>query len=108
MQFAKTFQPAQAINLTCLKDLTLAIPEDSQTYLTAFTLEAGLKGTCAGHFPSEQDVLDLLDKLNATGRFASLSRRLSAQPKGSVADILFDISFTYAPTTDPSGVKPPS
>jgi hypothetical protein len=108
MQFAKTFQPAQAINLNCLKDLTLAIPQDSQTYLTSFTFEAGRKGTCAGHSASEQDVLDVLDKLSSTGRFTGLSRRLSTQHKGNTADILFDVSFTYAPPNAASGMKPAS
>jgi len=97
MQFAKTFQPGQLSYLRCLKDLTVSIPQQSQTYLTSFMLGADMKGVCVGHSGSEQDALDLLDKLNATGRFTRLNRKLDARPKGKLADVLFTISFTYLP-----------
>jgi hypothetical protein len=80
-----------------LKDLTVSIPQQSQTYLTSFMLGADMKGVCVGHSGSEQDALDLLDKLNATGRFTGLNRKLDARPKGKLADVLFTISFTYLP-----------
>jgi hypothetical protein len=97
MQFVKTFQPGRSNYLQCLKDLTLSIPQDSKTYLTGFTLKASMKGTCVGHSNSDQDVLDLLDKLSATGRFSSLNRQLDAHSKGNLADVLFTINFTYVP-----------
>jgi hypothetical protein len=97
MQFVKTFQPGQSNYLKCLKDLTVSLPEQGQTYLTSFVLEADMKGACIGHSGSEQDVLDLLDKLNANGRFTGLNRKLDARPKGNAADVLFTISFNYAP-----------
>jgi hypothetical protein len=98
MQFARTFVRGESSYLTCLKDLTVSVPQEGQTYLTSFVLEADMKGACIGHSGSDQDVLDLLDKLNSTGRFTGLSRRLSARPKGNSADVLFNISFTYVPS----------
>jgi hypothetical protein len=97
MQFVKTFQPGQTSYLKCLKDLTISIPQGGQTYLTSFVLENDMKGACVGHSGSDQDVLDLLDKLNATGRFAGLNRKLDSRAKGNLADVLFTINFSYAP-----------
>ena len=97
MQFVKTFVPGEASYLKCLKDLTVSIPQGGQTYLTSFVLENDMKGACIGHSGSDQDVLDLLDKLNATGRFAGLNRKLDSRAKGNLADVLFTINFSYSP-----------
>ena len=97
MRFVKTFRPERVSYLKCLKDLTVSIPQGGKTYLTSFALQADMKGDCIGHSGSDQDVLDLLDKLNGIGRFNGLNRRLDARPKGNKSDVTFSIRFNYLP-----------
>ena len=69
------------------------LPAEGQTYLTSFHLGASMKGEFAGRSQSDQDVLNLMDKLNAGGHFADLRRKLDARGNGT--EVLFSVTFRY-------------
>jgi len=118
MKLAETFRPAKPRALACLRDLAELMPADGQTYLTSFDLRADLKAVLTGRSPTDHDVLDLVDKLNASGAFADVKCRLEGQARrangsasGSASgsnpraaagangatDAAFSVTFTYVP-----------
>lgn len=96
LEFAESFQGSKPPRyLAAIRDVTLMLPAEGQTYLTSFHLGANMKGEFAGRSQSDQDVLNLLDKLNAGGHFADLRRKLDARGNGT--DVLFSVTFRYLP-----------
>jgi hypothetical protein len=93
MQLVEGFQAGKPKSLTCLRDLTLILPEDGMTFLTAFHLQADTKGEFAGRAGSNQDVDKLMEKLTASARFVDLKCRVEG--RGSGSDVLFTVTFTY-------------
>src|SRR5205823_1577370 len=90
LEFAESFQGSKPPRyLACVRDLTLMLPAEGQTYLTSFHLGASMKGEFAGRSQSDQDVLNLMDKLNAGGHFADLRRKLDARGNGT--EVLFSV-----------------
>jgi hypothetical protein len=95
MRFAETFHADQPRYLECLRDVTAALPESGQTWLTSFHLQNTMQGEFAGHAPSVPDVIGVVDKLNAGGRFAELKRTFDA--RGTTPGVSFKVTFTYFP-----------
>jgi hypothetical protein len=95
MQFAESFQSDRPRYLACLRDVTQVMPEGGQTYLTGFTLRANMTGDLNGRAAGTQDVLNLLEKLNASGRFTGLRRKIDA--RGTTNEVSFYVTFTYVP-----------
>jgi hypothetical protein len=95
MKYVETFAGGGPRNLACLRDVTAALPEGGQAYLTGFLLRANLQGELIGRAATSQDVLNLLEKLNAGGRFVGLRRKIDA--RGSGNDVSFFVTFTYVP-----------
>ena len=79
----RTWQDTDPRFVQCLHDLTKALPEDGQTFLTSFNLNEELKGGFGGKAKSDLDVLALLDRLNASGRFVDIKAWYDA-PRGTV------------------------
>jgi hypothetical protein len=104
MKFAETFSGGKPRYLACLRDVTQAMPEGGQAYLTGFHLRANMQGELIGRATSNQDVLNLLEKLRAAGRFVELRRKLDA--RGSGNDVSFYVTFTYVPMAEPPATRP--
>jgi hypothetical protein len=102
MEFAASFRSGNPKFLSCLADLTAALPVDGQTYLTNFNLHDGMKGTATGKSSTDENVLGLIDKLNAGGRFTQTHFKLDARDAKSTAhETTFVINFVYAPRDYP-------
>lgn len=84
-QFAETFQSSTPRAMTCLRDLTVAVEQDGQTYFTSFTLRGDTTGEIAGRSNSERSVLNLIDKLKADGRFSNLNLRMDTRETKAAA-----------------------
>jgi hypothetical protein len=95
MQIVEGFQHGKPKSLACLRDVTAMLPEDGQTYLTAFHMQGNMKGDFAGRSASDKDVINLVDKLRAMGRFADVKPKLEG--RGSGAEMTFSVTFTYVP-----------
>jgi len=102
MQFVEGFARAASPRaLSCMRDLTGAIPAESQTYLTSFHLQSNLRGEFTGRAMGNLEVLNLIDRLNASGRFADLKRKLDA--RGTGPEVSFSVTFTYIPAPATAG-----
>jgi hypothetical protein len=95
MRFAESFHADQPRYLGCLRDVTAALPQNGQAYLTSFHLQNGMQGEFAGHAPAVADVIGLVDKLSAAGRFSELKRTFDA--RGATPGVSFRVTFVYAP-----------
>jgi hypothetical protein len=95
MQYVESFRSGRPLYLTCLRDVTEVLPEGGQVYLTGFTLRANMNGDLSGRAAGTQDVLNLLEKLNASGRFTGLRRKIDARGTGN--EVSFYLTFTYVP-----------
>lgn len=95
MRFAEAFHPDQPRYLECLRDVTAALPESGQTYLTSFHLQNTMQGEFAGHAASVAEVIGVVDKLNAGGRFTELKRTFDA--RGTTPGVSFKVTFVYLP-----------
>ena len=95
MQLAEGFQRGKPKSLACLLDITLMLPEDGQTYLSSFHLQANMKGELIGRSGADKDVVNLVDKLGASGRFAGLKPKIEG--RGTGTEITYSITFIYIP-----------
>jgi hypothetical protein len=80
VSYAQRWHDATPTTVACLSDLTSLIPEDGQTFLTSFTLNDELRGAFGGRSTSESNVLALLDRLGASGRFADVKASFGPGP----------------------------
>jgi len=111
-EYAATFQPKSPRCLACIRDLTVALGEDSKIYFTNFDLRMQdrptsgnrtilvneMKGQVFGRSDSSQSVLDLLDKLSGEKRFADLNCRLDPPRKAASGnEVSFILTFGYIP-----------
>jgi len=99
-QWVESFQTGQPRFLACLRDVAAATPPDGRTYLLNFHLQSNMKGEFAGRSGGDKDVVDLMDKLAAGGRFTDLRRKLDA--RGKSGEVSFSVTFTYAPAGAPA------
>ena len=105
LRFARTFRTDGLRFLPCLGDLTLSVPADQQTYLTAFALQRNMDGVISGRARTAPQVLSLLDQLSTSGRFGKLHCRLDNSRRGGRAGpgvtgesgVSFEMSFAYQP-----------
>lgn len=79
--FAKPWHASDPVFVACLHDITAAIPEDGQTFLTRFNLNEELRGEFSGKSSNGDHVFALLDRLRASGRFADVKQTLFDTPR---------------------------
>jgi hypothetical protein len=103
MKYVESFQASGPRDLACLRDVTAALPEGGQAYLTGFLLRANMQGELVGRAATSQDVMNLLEKLNAGGRFGGLRRKIDARGTGN--DVSFFVTFTYVPQAQAAVLK---
>lgn len=95
MKFAETFKASDPRILACLRDLTVALPPDNRTYLTGFRLQDNMQGEFTGRSDNVQDVISVIDALNAGSRFSEIKR--SFDGRGNTAGVSFKVTFVYVP-----------
>lgn len=93
MRYAEAFAADRPRYLECLRDVTAALPPDGQTYLTGFHLQDATRGDFAGRSASVPDVINVIDKLNASGCFSELRRTFDA--RGTTPGVSFKVTFAY-------------
>ena len=121
--FAKAWHGANPRYLACLADLTVALPQDGQTYVTSLTLRepprpvtsvAAARGTLApldvklqgrleGKTPDQNGFQRLLEKVKTLPAFADVKPGATVM-SGNTRDreVSFSLSFTYAPPRPPT------
>jgi len=113
-QFAASFEPRSPRCVACVRDLTVAFGDDQSTYITSFAARgvedsSDLVGEVVGHSTSGQQVLNLVDKLNAvgkpsapSGRFKDVNCRLDPfgnrhNGNSNGYEVSFILTFSYIP-----------
>lgn len=95
MKFAETFRTSDPCVLACLRDLAVALPPDNRTYLTGFRLQDNMQGEFSGRSDNVQDVISVIDALNAGSRFSEIKR--SFDGRGNTGGVSFKVTFVYVP-----------
>jgi hypothetical protein len=95
MKFAEAFREGDPRFLACLRDLTMALPASDRTYLTTFRLQDNMQGEVSGKSDSAQELIKMVDALNAGSRFSDIKRSLDG--RGAATGVSFKVTFTYAP-----------
>lgn len=95
MRFAETFRTSDPCILACLRDLAVALPPDNRTYLTGFRLQDNMQGEFSGRSDNVQDVISVIDTLNAGSRFSEIKR--SFDGRGNTGGVSFKVTFLYVP-----------
>lgn len=98
LQTAKSWMAGKPRYLACVADLTSLFPDEGSTYATTLTLRSDLSGQVSGRAASEQQALNLLDKiLKDTKRFKNVTLGEVRDAGRNSREIAFSISFTYQP-----------
>jgi hypothetical protein len=95
MKFAETFRTSDPCILACLRDFTVALPPNNRTYLTGFRLQDNMQGEFSGRSDNVQDVISVIDALNAGSRFSEIKR--SFDGRGNTGGVSFKVTFVYVP-----------
>jgi hypothetical protein len=82
--------------LECLRRLTLAFPEEGRIWTTNLTLKDNLQGVLSGEAVDSKSVLDLLDRLKASGVLPDIKVLYMREKGGSSRDVLFAINFSFS------------
>jgi hypothetical protein len=100
MEYAATFHAGRPRFLAALRDLTAALGDGGQTTFSGFTMQSDMKGEVSGKAGAEQNVLDFVDKLNASGLFADVNCKLDApRDRNNQKELSFMVTFTYLAKT---------
>lgn len=102
ISYAERWHAGNPTFLACLRDLTVAIPDDQQTYVINFNLHDNMKGVVSGKTGRKESVLKLVDEMNRTKRFSevkmSLDTREAREGGRSRTEVTFTLTFNYLPT----------
>lgn len=95
--------------LDCLVALTLTFPEEGSIWATNLAVQEeamdenggpekgeGMRGVLSGKAGSEQSVLDVLENLKGSGKFAEVQLLYIRETRGAAGDIAFSVAFTYS------------
>ena len=90
----------------CLRDLTLAMPDDSRVFVTGFTLADSMKGGASGKAGSPANVQLIGERLKASGHFQDVKTSFDVKDSRTGADarsgqeVSFTINFLFVPHDD--------
>jgi len=80
--------------LECLKQVTLAFPEEGAVWATSFTASENRKGSLSGKAVDQKSILSVLDRLKTNNKLSDV--KLSDMREGGTAgEISFALSFTF-------------
>lgn len=97
IRYAQGWHASQPRYLDCLKDLTLAIPEEANMYVTSFDLHESMKGAVNGKAPADKSVLSLVERLKSSRRFTEVKLAMDTKDARSGREVSFAINFRYVP-----------
>jgi len=79
-----------------LTQMTQMFPDDGSVWVTSLTLRQNMVGQLSGKATGEQQILSLLDRMNASKRFADLKLLDMREAGRGSREVTFSISFTYS------------
>jgi len=97
IKYAQGWHADKPRYLSCLRDLTTAIPDDGQMYLISFNLHDSMKGDIGGKATTREAVLTLVRRLNESKHFSDVKMSLDLRDIRHVHEVTFTINFKYVP-----------
>ena len=96
--FARPWYDRRASYLDCMKELTLAFPEEGVIWTTSLATQEDMAVVFSGKAVSESAVLDVLDRLKANPRLSDVKPLYLRQAGRTGREIAFAMSFTFTPS----------
>lgn len=99
--FASSGQPDQPVPdsrpsyLECLRQISLALPQRAAVWANSLAMRDDLSGTFAGKAQDERTVLELMDRLKATGAFADVKLLYLRQADRRSREVAFAVNFVF-------------
>ena len=85
-------------SLDCLRELTLAFPEDGRIWTTSLAVTEDMRGIISGKSMDERLTLQLLDELKGSGKFGEVKLLYTRGAEGGSAEASFAVSFSLLDT----------
>lgn len=95
VSFARGWCDTRPRFLDCMRELTLRFPEEGRIWITNFALREDARGLVSGKSVDETTVLDVLDRLNASGVFSNVKPLYMRQAGRDSREVSFAVSFTF-------------
>jgi len=95
VSFARTWYSGRYQTLDCLRELTLAFPQEGNIWATNLVLREDMRGIISGQSVNEADVLGVLDKLKANDCFSNVKMLYMRGTGRDSQDIAFAIDFSF-------------
>jgi hypothetical protein len=81
--------------LACLKELTVAFPDEGRIWVTNLAFNEKMKGVISGRATDEQSVIDVLDKLKADHLFTDVQMIYLQDNSKSSQEVSFSMNFSF-------------
>lgn len=110
--FARLWYDRRPSYLACMRELTLAFPEEGLVWATSLGVQEDMQVVISGKAVSESAVLDVLDRLKANAKLAEVKPLYLRQVVRQGREVAFAMSFTFKQPdrtwSSPSAKKPSS
>jgi hypothetical protein len=95
--FARLWFDRRPKFLECLREVTLAFPEEGRIWATSLVVreDMNMKMVLSGKASGEQPVFSLLDRLNSSPKFTDVQQLPIRKVSASSQDVSFAISFSF-------------
>jgi hypothetical protein len=93
--FARPWYDRRPSYLDCMRELTLAFPEEGLIWTTSLAIREDMRVAFSGKAVSESAVLDVLDRLKANPKLSAVQPGPIHQAGRQGREVAFDMSFTF-------------
>jgi len=84
--------------LDCLRELTLAFPEHGRIWTNSLIVGEDMRGIIVGKSVDEREVLEVLDRLNASQSLVDIKPLYMREAGGGAQEVSFAVSFSFQST----------
>jgi len=110
--FARPWYDRRSSYLDCMRELTLAFPEEGLIWATSLGIQEDMRVLLSGKAVSESAVLDVLDRLTANPKLSDIEPQYIRKAGRQGREVAFAVSLTFMGPdrtwSSPSAKKPSS
>ena len=96
VNFARPWYGRRPSYLDCMREVTLAFPQEVLIWTTSVAIQEDMKVVLSGKGVSESVVLDVLDRLKANPKFSDVKPLYLRQAGREEPQVAFAMSFTFS------------
>jgi hypothetical protein len=93
--FARAWYDRKPRMLGCLRELTMAFPEDGGIWVSSLNMQDDRRGVISGKASGERQVLDVLDRLKTNPKFVDVKPLYLREAGRGTREVAFAMSFQY-------------